>query len=133
MGSSETAQFTSSPKAGCSSQRDSPKPCSSSQPPPSSTELSSSGNDYGLGDGFALEETASFLNRLPPNMFGLDDWNEAQCDADVLTQVLAASQQEYLDSLKTAKDSSKSRRSSSDSNQDPSNVNTPPVSNTNNS
>ena len=28
------------------------------------------GNDYGLGDGFALEETASFLNRLPPNMFG---------------------------------------------------------------
>ena len=63
----------------------------------------------------------------------MDDWNEAQCDADVLTQVLAASQQEYLDSLKTAKDSSKSRRSSSDSNQDPSNVNTPPVSNTNNS
>lgn len=28
------------------------------------------GNDYGLGNGFALEETASFLNRLPPNMFG---------------------------------------------------------------
>jgi len=131
--SSEPAHYTSSPKAGCSSQRDSPKPCSSSQPPPTSSEISSSGNDYGLGDGFALEETASFLNRLPPNMFGLDDWNEAQCDADVLTQVLAASQQEYLDSLKTAKDSSKSRRSSSDSNQDPSNVNTPPVSNTNNS
>ena len=37
---------------------------------------------------------------------GLDDWNDAQCDADVLTQVLAASQQEYLDSLKTAKESS---------------------------
>ena len=47
---------------------------------------------------------------------GLDDWN----DTDVLTQVLAASQQEYLDSLKkAAKESeSKSRRSSSDSNSD---------------
>ena len=40
---------------------------------------------------------------------GLEDWSEA----DVLTQVLAASQQEYLDSLKKA---SKSRRSSSESN-----------------
>ena len=52
---------------------------------------------------------------------GLDDWNDAQCDADVLTQVLAASQQEYLDSLKTAKESetSQSRRNSSeDSNQE---------------
>ena len=28
------------------------------------------GNDYGLGTGFELEETASFLNRLPPTMFG---------------------------------------------------------------
>ena len=47
---------------------------------------------------------------------GLDDWNDAQCDADVLTQVLAASQQEYLDSLKTAKESetSQSRRNSSE-------------------
>ena len=46
---------------------------------------------------------------------GLDDWN----DTDVLTQVLAASQQEYLNSLKkaaAAKESeSRSRRSSSDS------------------
>jgi len=78
--------------------------------------LSFAGNDYGLGNGFELEETATFLNRLPPTMFGLDDWN----DTDVLTQVLAASQQEYLDSLKkAAKESeSKSRRSSSDSNSD---------------
>jgi len=128
--SSEPAHFASSPKPGCSSQSDSPKPCCSSDsqkpccsslPTPSPSEVSSSGNDYGLGDGFALEETASFLNRLPPNMFGLDDWNDAQCDADVLTQVLAASQQEYLDSLKTAKESetSQSRRNSSeDSNQE---------------
>lgn len=112
-GCSHATEHLASPKAGCSSQRDSPKPCSSSQPPPSRTsELSSgimaffeivclvtlrckqnfsfpssiflliisgcllrffsflAGNDYGLGNGFALEETASFLNRLPPNMFG---------------------------------------------------------------
>ena len=45
---------------------------------------------------------------------GLDDWN----DTDVLTQVLAASQQEYLNSLKAAaakESESRSRRSSSDS------------------
>jgi len=112
--SSEPLQSLSSPKAGCSSQRDSPKPSSSSQP--QCSDLPPTGNDYGLGNGFELEETATFLNRLPPTMFGLDDWN----DTDVLTQVLAASQQEYLDSLKkAAKESeSKSRRSSSDSNSD---------------
>ena len=84
-----------SPKAGCSSQpdgRDSPKPGSSRslsvphQPQP----------DHGLGPGFHLRETASYLNGLPPDLFGLDEWGE---DA-VLNQVLAASQQEYLDSLK---------------------------------
>jgi len=80
--------------AGCSSQpdpliaretqgRDSPKPGSSRM-------------DHGLGPGFHLRETASFLNGLPPDMFGLDDWGE---DA-VLSQVLAASRQEYLDHLK---------------------------------
>ena len=60
-------------------------------------------------------------------LLGLDDWS----DTDVLTQVLAASQQEYLDSLKQAKEqetasqqqqNSKSRRSSSDSNQDKNNA-----------
>ena len=62
-----------------------------------------------------------YCSRLYGNCFfflflGLDDWNDAQCDADVLTQVLAASQQEYLDSLKTAKESetSQSRRNSSE-------------------
>jgi len=114
--SEQPLQYLSSPKAGCSSQRDSPKPCSSSQP--QSSDLTT-GNDYGLGNGFVVEETASFLNRLPPNMFGLDGWEDA--DSDVLTQVLAASQQEYLDSLKkaaTAKENvaeNRSRRSSSDS------------------
>ncbi|XP_059091845.1 OTU domain-containing protein 5-like [Tigriopus californicus] len=106
-----------SPKAGCSTQCESPLPCTSSQSSQtafgqcpgstsngslnsseSSEEATSSapsnvGRDY---DGFQLFETASFLSGLPPNMFGLEDWAET----DVLTQVLAASQQEYLDSLK---------------------------------
>merc|ERR1712113_67818 len=77
-----------SPKAGCSSERDSPKPSgSSSQQQQVYTSKDSE---------FQLLETATFLNGLPPNIFGLEDWSEA----DVLTQVLAASQQEYLDSLK---------------------------------
>merc|ERR1719460_2675528 len=89
--SSTSAHISSprtSPKAGCSYQsdagRDSPKP-------------GSSRSDHGLGPGFHLRETASFLNGLPPDAFGLDDWGE---DA-VLHQVLAASHQEYLDSLKS--------------------------------
>jgi len=46
--------------------------------------------------GFQWSETATFLNGLPPGLFGPEGWNET----DVLTKVLAASQQEYLDSLK---------------------------------
>jgi len=88
-GRSVSGPGTSSPQAGCSSQqdtgRDSPKPGSSR-----------STVDHGLGPGFQLRETASFLNGLPPDLFSLDDWGE---DA-MLSQVLAASQQEYLDSLK---------------------------------
>ncbi|XP_048510929.1 OTU domain-containing protein 5-A isoform X2 [Athalia rosae] len=38
----------------------------------------------------------SLFNRLPPEVFGLTDWE----DSDILSQVLATSQQEYLDSLK---------------------------------
>jgi len=48
------------------------------------------------GQDFTLLETASIMNQLPPDMFGLSEWE----DADILAQVLAASQQEYLDSLK---------------------------------
>ncbi|XP_043195843.1 OTU domain-containing protein 5-B-like [Amphibalanus amphitrite] len=50
--------------------------------------------------GFPLMETASFMNQLPPALFGLSEWE----DAGILAQVLAASQQEYLDSLKKSKD-----------------------------
>lgn len=47
-------------------------------------------------EGFQLMETASFLNLLPPEMFGLSEWD----DAGILAQVLATSQQEYMDELK---------------------------------
>lgn len=46
--------------------------------------------------GFALVETASFLNQLPPSVFGLSDWE----DSGILAKVLAESQQEYIDSFK---------------------------------
>lgn len=49
-------------------------------------------------DGFSLVETASFLNHLPPSMFGLTEWE----DTGIIARVLAQSQQEYLDSLKRA-------------------------------
>ena len=65
-------------------------------------------------------------------ILGLDDWN----DTDVLTQVLAASQQEYLNSLKkaaAAKESeSRSRRSSSDSSDQERDQNNPNKNNKNN-
>jgi len=76
---------TNSPRAGCSSERDSPKPGGSSSP-----------KNVNSSKGFQWSETATFLNGLPPGLFGPEGWNET----DVLTKVLAASQQEYLDSLK---------------------------------
>ena len=73
-----------SPKAGCSYHqaessgqgRDSPKPGSSrSQPlasatPPAASASLRPSQDHGLGPGFHLRETASFLNGLPPDLFG---------------------------------------------------------------
>jgi len=97
-----------SPKPSCSSVAQAPSPiagCSVSKdqdsPKPSVSPLSShiSGYDLNLGPGFHLQETASVLNGLPPRMFGLDDWS----DSDVLSQVIAASQQEYINSLKKKK------------------------------
>lgn len=65
---------------------------------------SSSENNNACGDhkrtshyqGFQLLETASFMNHLSPELFGLTEWE----DADILAQVLATSQQEYMDNLK---------------------------------
>lgn len=53
---------------------------------------------------FALDEKASFLQDLPPDMFGLGDYSANEFD--VLAHVLATSQQEYLDSLKRSKEES---------------------------
>ncbi|XP_059352117.1 OTU domain-containing protein 5-B-like isoform X2 [Daphnia carinata] len=63
-----------------------------------SVTVNSSKPDWGLGPGFELAETASFLGQLPPDMFA--DWE----DAGLLAQVLAASQQEYLDKLKKSRE-----------------------------
>ena len=59
-----------SPKAGCSYSQpsDSPKPGSSRSSAPSS--LHPRKPDHGLGPGFHLRETASYLNGLPPDLFG---------------------------------------------------------------
>ena len=46
----------------------SPAPGTSSAPP---TASSSNKKDWGLGPGFELTETASFLGQLPPDMFGM--------------------------------------------------------------
>jgi len=79
--------------AGCSTQPDSLGAQGRDSPKPGSSRGQ---QDHGLGPGFHIRETASFLNGLPPDMFGLEEWGE---DA-VLSQVLAASRQEYLDQLK---------------------------------
>uniref|UniRef100_A0A0B6YBP0 ubiquitinyl hydrolase 1 n=1 Tax=Arion vulgaris TaxID=1028688 RepID=A0A0B6YBP0_9EUPU len=63
-------------------------------PPQSSTGCASSTSVDGACAG--LNETASIMNHLPPTMYGLSDWSEE----DVLAQVIAQSQLEYLDSLK---------------------------------
>ncbi|GAB6033761.1 hypothetical protein CHUAL_013885 [Chamberlinius hualienensis] len=57
------------------------------------TEAASSSSNF---KDFSLSETATFINQLPPDVFGLSEWE----DAGMIAQVLAASQQEYLDSLK---------------------------------
>jgi OTU domain-containing protein 5 len=110
-----TAAGHVSPKAGCSSQQDngssgeSPKPgssrggeagCSSRLQETcsgtSSASSSSSSVDHGLGPGFQLRETASYLNGLPIDLLGFDD-----LDGDsILRRVMLESQQEYLNSLK---------------------------------
>ncbi|KAK6176369.1 hypothetical protein SNE40_014669 [Patella caerulea] len=55
-----------------------------------------------------FEETSSLMDNLPPAMFGLSDYD----DNDILTQVIAQSQQEYLDSLKKNKNSPQAAGSS---------------------
>ncbi|KAJ8682058.1 hypothetical protein QAD02_017850 [Eretmocerus hayati] len=52
----------------------------------------------------------SLFNRLPPEVFGLTDWE----DTDILSKVLAASQQEYLDSLKQSRSTASETSETSD-------------------
>lgn len=98
-GSSSSKETSSEPN------HDPAVPGSSKDPMPSSSGYSS------IGD-FTVNERASFLNHLPPNIFGLTEYSNAE--ADILAQVLAASQQEYLESLKcrTKDDNSDSSSSS---------------------
>ncbi|XP_043470726.1 OTU domain-containing protein 5-B isoform X2 [Leptopilina heterotoma] len=52
----------------------------------------------------------SVFNRLPPEVFGLTDWE----DSDIISQVLATSQEEYLDSLKQSRLTSSASSESSE-------------------
>ncbi|XP_047470620.1 OTU domain-containing protein 5-like [Penaeus chinensis] len=104
-GSSSPRGSTSSKDTAMESTEDQAVPGSSKDPMPSSSGYSNMGE-------FMVNERASFLNLLPSDIFGLSDYSNAE--ADILAQVLAASQQEYLDSLKckTKEDSSDSSSSS---------------------
>ncbi|ESO82332.1 hypothetical protein LOTGIDRAFT_53774, partial [Lottia gigantea] len=55
----------------------------------------------GMSDGAVggFQETSSLMDDLPPELYGLSDYD----DNDILTQVIAQSQQEYLDNLKKNK------------------------------
>lgn len=78
-------------------------PGSSKDPMPSwSSDVTGGSSGGSTFNDAPLDERASFLNQLPPDMFGLQDYSNEE--ADILAQVLAASQQEYLDSLKSRKD-----------------------------
>ncbi len=111
-------------------ERGSPVPCSSTSQPRIQPSTSTSGPSsssasagqlqrtsaiLGLGEDFRLNETESFLNNLPPDMFGMEDWGDRDA---ILAQVLAASQQEYFESLKK-KRGQQQQGSSDDDDEDP--------------
>ncbi|CAL1270715.1 unnamed protein product [Larinioides sclopetarius] len=86
-----TEKESKSPLAGTSSYNDDMYSVYKKQ----EENVGASGSSIG-NSGFELVETASFLNQLPPSVFGLSDWE----DSGILAKVLAESQQEYIDSLK---------------------------------
>ncbi|OXA36623.1 OTU domain-containing protein 5 [Folsomia candida] len=67
-----------------------------SRPPPSKSPPKSPTGTATDSHNFQLLETSSFINQLPPELFGMNEWE----DAGLMAQVLAVSQQEYLDNLK---------------------------------
>ncbi|XP_040579148.1 OTU domain-containing protein 5 [Lepeophtheirus salmonis] len=85
--STKHSHVTGSPKAGCSSERDSPKPSSSHQYCKNSDSLLPNNLNSLASDD---------LCQLTEEIYGFHEWNET----DVLTKVMVASQKEYLDSLK---------------------------------
>lgn len=85
-----------SPKWGDENkQQKSPKLSPRLSPKAGSSGLNNNHNNYNNYDNFV--ETGTFVNHFPPQMFGMSDSFD---DGDILRQVLAQSQQEYLDSLK---------------------------------
>ncbi len=111
-------QKSTSPVPPVVTERGSPVPCSStSQPPPAASQRPAAAEALGLGSDFRLNETESFMNNLPADMFGLqNEWGERDA---LLAQVLAASQQEYFDSLKRRRHEADSSASTSPANSRP--------------
>ncbi|ESN96632.1 hypothetical protein HELRODRAFT_68163 [Helobdella robusta] len=93
----EDSQSPKSPLYQCSS--------SSTQQNAAATKNSgNSHNDDGVGAvGGVFDETASLMNELPPQLFGLSEWDE---EDTMLARVIAESQQQYLNDLKMAAEAS---------------------------
>lgn len=108
-----TATSTSSSTVTSSEPRLSPRSRGLGSPNPKHDDASpSEGGECSYDpQNFKLIETASFINILPPNIFGLSEWE----DAGIMAQVLATSQQEYLDNLKKARDASSGAQNDKDS------------------
>ena len=98
-----------SSKSSDPSKSSSHKPHSSINPMPppnghSSSLISQDIYDESMPLAYQFYETKSIMNERPPDVFGLgsNEWTEPSLasDSDILASVLAASQQEYLESLK---------------------------------
>ena len=86
-----------SPKLGDLGRTGSPKV----HPEPESMDATTIGLSQGaVGGMFEFDETSSLMNQQSSMLSGYQDWDED----DILAQVLAQSQQEYLDSLKKNSD-----------------------------
>ena len=86
-----------SPKLGDLGRTGSPKV----HPEPESMDATTIGLSQGaVGGIFEFDETSSLMNQQSSMLSGYQDWDED----DILAQVLAQSQQEYLDSLKKNSD-----------------------------
>lgn len=106
---------TTSARAGLSSKPSSPKldaaaAAAAAAAVSAPAAMDEAGDEGGLGQA----ETNSILNSFPPNIFGLSEFDVEAGNDDVLSKVLALSQQEYLDSLKSgAQEASTSKDSAS--------------------